>query len=131
MLKQVCLLKRRPGMTMQEFIDYYENRHSKIALSALTQARRYVRRYVKPEKNPITGESVELDFDVVMELWWDSRADYEASMKMFGEKDLYKIVYEDEEKIFATHENRVFTVEEYDSDLPRSVMKSANERDKL
>ncbi len=124
MIKQVCLLKRRPGMTMDEFINYYENIHSKIAVDALKLARRYVRRYVRPEKNPITGEVVELDFDVVMELWWDSREDFEITMKKFGEGDLYKIVHEDEEKIFSTHENRVFTVEEYDSDLPRSVMKS-------
>ncbi len=131
MLKQVCLLKRRPGMTRQEFIDYYENRHSKIGEPHLGLCRRYVRRYIVPEKNPMTKEIVEPPYDVVMELWWDSRADFEATMKKFGEGDLFQRILEDEKHIFASHDNPVTTVEEYDSDLPRSVMKSANERDRL
>src|SRR5579871_1194122 len=114
MLKQVVLLKRRPGMTMAEFIDYYENHHSKMAAKYLTAAKRYVRRYVHPAANPITGEVVELDFDVVMELWWDSQEDFEAAMKVISHGDVHREFYEDEEKIFNTHNNRVFFVEEHD-----------------
>ena len=28
MIKQVVFLKRRPDITMEEFMDYYENQHS-------------------------------------------------------------------------------------------------------
>ena len=117
MLKQVCLLKRRPGMTMQEFKDYYENKHAKIGEKYLPLARRYIRRYVKPEPNPITGQIEEFDFDVVMELWWDSREHFESSMAKLGQPDIHKEFYEDEEKIFNSHHNRVFTVEEHESDM--------------
>lgn len=121
MFKQVCLLKRKPGMSMEEFIDYYENHHSKLGIPMMPLARRYVRRYVKPEPNPITGEVVELPFDVVMELWWNSREDYETTMKSLGEGENFKLIYEDEERIFASHDNPVFTVEECDSELPNGV----------
>ncbi|MEZ5736774.1 MAG: EthD domain-containing protein [Novosphingobium sp.] len=108
-------------MSMEEFIDYYENHHSKLGIPMMPLARRYVRRYVKPEPNPITGEVVELPFDVVMELWWNSREDYETTMKSLGEGENFKLIYEDEERIFASHDNPVFTVEECDSELPNGV----------
>jgi hypothetical protein len=121
MLKQVVFLKRRPGMTMEEFIDYYENHHAKLGAKHMPLARRYVRRYVRPEKNPITGEVVELDFDVIMEIWWDSREDYEATMREVGKGETFRLFYEDEEKLFASHDNPVVTVEEYESDMPRRL----------
>jgi len=120
MLKQVLLLKRRPGMSREEFIDYYENHHSKLVEPFMTQARRYVRRYVTPQKNPITGAVVELDFDVITEIWWDSREDLKAAGKQIAASGISQAIYEDEEKLFATHDNPIFLVEERDSALPRS-----------
>ena len=117
MLKQVALLKRRDGMSMDEFIHYYENHHAKMAAKYMPLARRYLRRYVRPEKNPITGEIVELDFDVVMEIWWNSRQDFEETMKRIGEGEAHRLFYEDEEKLFNSHNNRVFTVDEFESDM--------------
>jgi hypothetical protein len=121
MLKQVVLLKRRDGMSMDEFIDYYENHHSKLGERFMPLARRYVRRYVRPEKNPITGEIVELDFDVVMEIWWNTRQDFEQTMKQIGEGEVHRLFHDDEEKIFNSHNNRVFTVDEYESDMPAGL----------
>ena len=62
MLKQVVFLKRRPGLTMEQFMDYYENQHSQLskrigAKPPLPNAQRYVRRYITPEKNPLDGGS--------------------------------------------------------------------------
>ena len=31
MLKQICFFRKRPDMTMDEFMDYYENQHSQLA----------------------------------------------------------------------------------------------------
>ena len=123
MLKQVFLLKRRDGMSMEEFKHYYETHHAKFGEKMLTNARRYVRRYVKAQKNPLTGEVIELDFDVVMEIWWDSKEDCIAAGKAAVESGINQLVWEDEEKLFNTHANRVFTVEEHDTHLPRSVMR--------
>ena len=78
MLKQICFFRKRPDMTMDEFMDYYENQHSQLAKKsgakpAIPNAVRYVRRYLVPERNPITGEIHDPGYDCLMEIWWNSR----------------------------------------------------------
>ena len=53
MFKQVCFFRKRPDMTMEEFIDYYENQHSRLSerlgrSPSIPNAVRYVRRYLTP-----------------------------------------------------------------------------------
>ena len=117
MFKQVCLLTRRPGMSMEEFKDYYENSHAPLLATMMPQARRYVRRFVQPEGNPLAGSTPPVPFDCLMELWWDSREEFEACMASLGEGDAFEKIYEDEEKIFASHDNPVFSVEEVESPM--------------
>jgi hypothetical protein len=60
MFKQICCFKKRPDMSMDQFMDYYENHRSKlgqrIGKSAIPNALRYVRRTATAEiqlpKNP-------------------------------------------------------------------------------
>jgi hypothetical protein len=121
MFKQVVFLKRRPGMTREEFRDYYENQHSKLHESVgegesfMPTAQRYVRRYITPEKNPVTGEIHDCGFDCIMEIWWNSRQDFEDSMAHMGSPDILPHIVADETKIFASHANPVVSVEECDS----------------
>jgi len=120
MIKQVVFLKRRPDMTMQEFMDYYENQHSQLskrigAKPPLPNAQRYVRRYITPEKNPLTGEVIHPGYDCIMEIWWNTRADFEAAMKGLGNPEHLSARLADERKVFATNSNPVCTVEEFDS----------------
>jgi hypothetical protein len=122
MWKQVLLLKRRPGMSLEEFIDYYENHHSKLVEPYMQTARRYVRRYVTPQKNPMTGEVIELDFDVITEIWWDSRDDLKAVGKQLAASGILSVIHEDEKKLFDSHDNRTSTVEEHDTALPRGIV---------
>jgi len=117
MLKQVSVMKRNPAMSMQEFIDFYENHHAKFGKTLFKKAKRFVRRYVQPEKNPLTGEMAELDFDVIMELWWDSREDYEQAMKAIPQSGLLDDIRASGAKLFASANNPAFTVIEYDTDL--------------
>lgn len=120
MIKQIYFLKRRTDMTMEEFMDYYESQHSQLASrmgikTAFPNARRYVRRYLQREKNPLTGEVIDPGYDCIMEIWWNSRADMDAVAKGFANPQWRQFVTDDEQKLFATHSNPVCTVEEYDS----------------
>jgi hypothetical protein len=119
MFKQVCFFRKRPDMTMEEFIDYYENGHSKlpqrIGAPFLPGAVRYVRRYITVEKNPITLERVDPGYDCVMEIWWNSREDFEKAMAGVHDPKFLDKRIEDEKKLFATHNNPVCSVVEYDS----------------
>ena len=114
MLKQVVFLKRRPDMSMQEFMDYYESQHSQLskrigAKPPLPNAQRYVRRYLTPEKNPLTGEVIHPGYDCIMEIWWNSREDFEAAMKGLRNPEHLAARLEDERKVFATNSNPVQT----------------------
>lgn len=120
MIKQVVFLKRRPDMTMQEFMDYYENQHSQLskrigAKPPLPNAQRYVRRYLTPEKNPLTGEVIESGYDCIMEIWWNTREDFDAAMQGLSNPEHLAARMADERKVFASNNNPVCTVEEYDS----------------
>src|ERR1700740_1719732 len=105
MFKQICFFKKRPDMTMDAFMDYYENEHSqlakKIGKPAIPNAVRYVRRYLTPVKNPITGEVHDPGYDCVMEIWWNSRADFERSQALVADPERLPFTVEDEKKLFA------------------------------
>ena len=120
MIKQVVFLKKRADMTMEEFMGYYENQHSQLskrmgAKPALPNAQRYVRRYITPEKNPLTGEVIHPGYDCIMEIWWNSREDFEAAMQGLGNPEFLQTRLEDERRLFVSNSNPVCTVEEHDS----------------
>ena len=122
MIKQICFFRKRPDMTMEQFLDYYENQHSQLSKRAvrapsLPNAVRYVRRYLVPEKNPITGEVIDPGFDCLMEIWWKSREDFENSQRIISSPDRLPMIREDEKNLFASHHNPVCTVVEYDSPM--------------
>ena len=122
MFKQICFFRKRPDMTIDEFLDYYENQHSQLSARlgkkrAITTASRYVRRYLVPERNPVTGEVHDPGYDCIMEIWWDSREDFEASQALLRQPDRLPAVIEDEKRLFATHANPVCSVIEYDSPM--------------
>jgi hypothetical protein len=122
MLKQICFFRKRPDMTMDEFLDYYENQHSQLSKRAgrapsIPNAVRYVRRYLTVEKNPVTGQKIDPGFDCIMEIWWKSREDFENSQRIISSPDRLQFVKEDEMNLFASHDNPVCTVVEYDSPM--------------
>ena len=60
MFKMIGLLKRRPGMSSGEFRAYYESTHRRIGEKYLRKyACNYMRRYLTPFPNPLTGETPE------------------------------------------------------------------------
>jgi EthD domain len=132
MIKQIVFLKKRDDLTMEQFMEYYENQHSQLskrigAKPPLPNAQRYVRRYLTLEKNPLTGEMIHPGYDCIMEIWWNTREDFEAAMKGLGNAEHLQARLADERKLFATNSNPVCTVEEHDSpvgpnnQIPRCV----------
>ena len=122
MIKQLVFLRKRADMTMQQFMDYYENQHSQLSKKAgrtpsIPNAVRYVRRYLTLEKNPVTGEVLDPGYDCIMEIWWNSRNDFENSQKVISDPGRLPMIKADEKNLFASHSNPVCTVEEYDSPM--------------
>jgi len=122
MFKQICFFRKRADMSMDEFMDYYENQHSQLSKKvgmkpAIPNAVRYVRRYLVPEKNPVTGEVHDPGYDCIMEIWWNSRADFEASQAIISSPERLPTIKADETKLFASHVNPVCSMIEYDSPM--------------
>lgn len=122
MFKQICFFKKNPAMSLDAFMDYYENQHSQLSKRmgkspSIPNATRYVRRYLKPEKNPVTGEIHDPGYDCIMEIWWKSREDFENSQKIIGSQERLPAVMADEAILFASHANPVCSVVEYDSPM--------------
>lgn len=115
--KILIFLKRRPGMTIAEFRRYYEEVHAKLCAKYATGARRYLRRYVEPMPQPLTGATDEMDFDVITELWFDDRAIFDAVIKYAAQGKLPPDVLADEERLFDRTRSRFATVIETETDL--------------
>ncbi|MCK9468952.1 MAG: EthD domain-containing protein [Porticoccaceae bacterium] len=118
MIKMVGMLKRRPGLSVQAFRDYYESTHRKIGEKYLSgYASRYLRRYLTPLANPLTGEADEGEFDVILEIWYPDQAAFDAANAQFTVEEIAREIAEDEERLFDRSRMRFFFVDESESKL--------------
>lgn len=118
MYKVIGLLKRRPGMSPEEFRNYYETHHRVIGEKYLREyAVRYVRRYLQGFADPITGAFAEQDYDVLLEIWYRDKDAFERANQLFAEPQISAEIATDEEKLFDRGASRFFTLQEVESDL--------------
>lgn len=104
----ITLLKRRAGMSREDFRAYYEGHHRLIGEEALAPfATRYVRRFIAP----IGGDETEHDFDVVMEIDFPGEAEAEAFFAHIAEPDLAERIATDEARLFDRSRIRAFRLE--------------------
>ena len=119
MLKVMMLLKRKPGMSMAEFIERYEGHHVPLAEKHATKIVRYERHYLHPGRHVILGDEVaEPEYDVVTELWYeDMEAFTEQQDGLRRRPELVAEVIADEERLFDRTKSRMVYVEDHVSDL--------------
>ncbi len=117
MFKTITLLKRRPGLSMEELIAGYETIHCKLGERVLSGiAKRYVRRYLHPMPSIRPAAAREPDIDIVLEVWYEDRADYDRFLA--NALPHRPEISEDELRWFDPDSIRTFAVEEHESDLP-------------
>ena len=117
MIKVIMLMKRRPGMTIPEFREYYENNHRVIGEKYLNgYAKKYIRRFTNPLIDR-SGNLTDPEYDVIMEVWYPDEATLKACGEKLSQTEIAKEIHEDEEKIFDTRYMRSYTVDEYESEL--------------
>lgn len=120
MFKAIFLLKRKPGMTFEDFKSYYETTHARLGERVLPSAERYFRRYLMPFPEPEGGVRPETAYDVITEIWFKDRATFEAAVAALGEPEIQREIVEDEERLMDRSKIHLFTVEEWESDLGKS-----------
>lgn len=118
MFKVVTLLKRRPGLALDEFIAGYETQHALLGAAKLAGfAVHYSRRYLHPLPSTRPAAAREPDYDVVMEMWFPDRATYDRARGGFA--DSAEEIAADEERWFDRAMIRSFEVEEHETALPQ------------
>jgi len=117
MIKVIMPMKRRPGMSIDEFRDYYETKHRVIGEKYLSgYAIKYIRRFTEPLPDR-SGSITDPEFDVLMEIWYPDMETFEACGKILQEPEIKKEINEDEEKIFDLSMMRSYIVEEHESNI--------------
>lgn len=109
MIKSIAILKRKPGLSREEFIKHYEEVHAPLVLKHIPMLRRYVRNHVIPVSSPHNNS--EPDFDCITEFWVD---DMEGSQEAgdIWTSEAGRAIREDEETFLDRSKIITFLVEE-------------------
>jgi uncharacterized protein (TIGR02118 family) len=116
MYKMMVLLKRKPNMSMEDFIRYYEMHHAPMARELLPEIREYRRNYVLGTGPRSNGP--DLNFDVVTEMYFDN---HDAADSMYArlksDPELSRRFREDEAQLFDPSSFTTISLDERVSEL--------------
>lgn len=101
MVKRFVILRRKPGMSVQEFRDYWKNVHGPL-IAKIPGLRKYVQYHVRSERL----DSKEASIDGIAELWFDSE---EAQKRAYNTPE-YQAVVADEPNLFELNSHYVHPV---------------------
>jgi uncharacterized protein (TIGR02118 family) len=111
-VKVIAMLKRKPGLTDDEFVEYYETRHVPLILSIAPQIRDYRRNYLRGEGAILADGARQPDFDVVTELWFKDKSAFDTAMSAFTVPANAARIARDEENVFDRSRTMFFVVTE-------------------
>lgn len=121
MFKVLWLMKRKDGTSMQNLIDYYEKNHSLLAADLFKKngfkPAKYVRKYLHPLADPIPeGPSQhDDDYDVAMEMWFNSREEFDQMITFSSPPEVQDAITADERNFLDRHKRAVFILEEHET----------------
>jgi hypothetical protein len=118
-LKVMFLLKRKPGLSMAEFIERYETVHVPLAERNVSRLLKYERHYLHPGSHVILGDAVmEPDYDVITELWYDDVDTFERQQESLrAQPALVAEIIADEEQLFDRAKSRLVFAEDRVSEV--------------
>jgi len=122
MLKLIATMKRKPGLTQQEFREYYETLHRKLAHHVAEYMADYRRSY--PVANPVGDDTVynpsgkdlitpdNAPFDCMTEIWFDDAAAMKGLFATMARPEIAAEFAEDEECFIDRTTTRIVVCEE-------------------
>jgi hypothetical protein len=111
--KVVALLSCKPGLSKADFIDYYETRHVPLIRSKFDTIVEYRRNFVDLSEAILAEGVAPPDFDVITELWFANRADYEKMLAAHAIPEIGQAIADDEANFLARSKTRFFVVDEH------------------
>lgn len=123
MVKIACFFKRRPDITPEAFKKYYEENHSRLVRKYLNVpgVDRYVRRYLTPMRDPISGNSPDSGFDVIMEICFQDQDTFDMFYTKPLDPDVIREFVEDEERFLDRSQLFFHVVDEHDTEFDHKV----------
>jgi uncharacterized protein (TIGR02118 family) len=118
MIKTIAFLKRKAGLSPEEFMHYYESRHAPLILAIAPQVCDYRRNFLRAEGAITPPGAAPLGYDVVTELWYPDQAAFEAAMSAFTDPVNARRIAADEENVFDRTATRFYVVDERRSSCP-------------
>ena len=118
MFEVMILIRRKPGMSMEEFVRYYETAHAPLGASKVPNMKRYVRHFLRPYGNAVYGTDPASQEDFVTELWFDDEADFQSGVAYPTAPETARIIGEDEDKLFDKSSIRFYVVQESEPIMP-------------
>src|ERR1700722_10125709 len=120
-VKMVFMLKRKPGMSRAEFIQYYEPHHRLLGEKYVPNAVRYVRRYLEPVPGPWSKPADE--FDVLTELWFADQQEADKALRHLSEPAIHEEIEQDEVRLFDRPRSKVYIITETESTMSGAAKK--------
>lgn len=106
MVKIIALLKRKEGLSREEFSRYWADRHGPLIVRVYPQIRRYVQNHlVVPPGGP------EPPYDGVAEVWFDSLEDWQETARFYASEE-GRVIRDDEDKFMDNTKMVVLLVRE-------------------
>ena len=119
--KILLFMKRKPGMSVEAFRDYYENKHVPLAMANSGGQGggivRYMRRYLDSMPHAESGTNAELPYDVISELWFDDEAVFKGTVEYLSTTVMNEAVVGDELNLFDRPTMRMATVVECETPM--------------
>ena len=106
MIKVMTVVKRKQGLTYEEFSDYWEKKHGPLVVKVLPGLERYVQSHAI--RLPGGGEP---KIDGVAEIWYNDVASWRAGAAFYL-SDGGKVIRNDEEKFMDRSKTILLVAEE-------------------
>ena len=104
MIKSLTFIKKKPGLSKEEFLRYWKETHGPLAAKVVPGLKKYV------QCHPVPG--FESDIDGIVELWWDSPEAFQAFLS-WRQTDAAQVLKDDEEQFIDTSRWVRFVAQEH------------------
>jgi hypothetical protein len=119
MIRWFIAARRKEGLTIDYFRNYYETRHAPLVVKLLPRVEMYERNYVVPE-TLIGGSGVETPtfaYDVISEMQFRDQASFDDLLCEAGRPDIKAALAEDEENFMDRSSISIFVVDTQQSNI--------------
>ena len=117
--KILLFMARKPGLSVDDFRDYYERVHAPLATKYSRGISRYIRRYIDRQPHPETGSGEDIPYDVITELWFEDEKIYRGTLDYMKTAIMPDDIIADELNLFDRSSFRIAMVVEKETDFSR------------